>query len=183
MHRRTLLQLFGGIAVSGVRPFARQSGARTRIVIAGGGILGANIAYQLAKRGASVTLLEKAKPATGATANSFAWINANKQPQTYFNLSRLGIEAWRELHADIGGELPVRWGGSLEWTNTPERAARQAETMRRFQAWGYPVHLIDEQQLRALEPNVVPGAVSSATHAEIEGNADQIGRASCRERV
>jgi len=175
MHRRTLLQLFGGIAVSGVSPLTMQSGARTRIVIAGGGILGANIAYQLAKRGASVTLLEKAKPATGATANSFAWINANKQPQAYFNLSRLGIEAWRELHAEIGGELPVRWGGSLEWTNTPERAARQAETMRRFQAWGYPVHLIDEKQLRALEPNVVPGAVSSATHAEIEGSADPVG--------
>ena len=66
MYRRTLLQLVGGIAVRGVRPFALQSGARTRIVIAGGGILGANIAYQLAKRGASVTLLEKAEPATGA---------------------------------------------------------------------------------------------------------------------
>jgi glycine/D-amino acid oxidase-like deaminating enzyme len=175
MHRRTLLQLFGGIAVSGVRPLAMQSAARTRIVIAGGGILGANIAYQLAKRGASVTLLEKAEPATGATANSFAWINANKQPQAYFNLSRLGIEAWRELHAEIGSELPVRWGGSLEWTNTSERAARHTETMRRFQAWGYPVHLIDEKQLRALEPNVVPGTVSSATHAEIEGSADPVG--------
>jgi glycine/D-amino acid oxidase-like deaminating enzyme len=175
MHRRTLLQLVGGIAVSGVRPFAIQSGARNRIVIAGGGILGANIAYQLAKRGASVTLLEKAKPATGATANSFAWINANKQPQTYFNLSLLGIEAWRELHAELGSELPVRWGGSVAWTNTAERAAMHSETMRRFQAWGYPVHLIDEKQLRALEPNVVPGAVSSATHAEIEGSADPVG--------
>jgi glycine/D-amino acid oxidase-like deaminating enzyme len=175
MHRRTLLQLVGGIAISGVRPFAFQSEVRNRIVIAGGGILGANIAYQLAKRGASVTLLEKAKPATGATANSFAWINANKQPQAYFNLSRLGIEAWRELHAELGSELPVRWGGSLEWTNTAARAARQAETMRRFQAWGYPVHLIDEKQLRALEPNLVPGAVSSATHAEIEGHADPVG--------
>ena len=175
MHRRTLLQLFGGIAVSGVSPLTMQSEARTRIVIAGGGMLGANIAYQLAKRGASVTVLEKAKPATGATANSFAWINANKQPQAYFNLSRLGIEAWRELHAEIGAELPVRWGGSLEWTNTSERAARQAEAMRRFQAWGYPIHLIDEKQLRALEPNVVPGAVASATHAEIEGSADPVG--------
>lgn len=175
MHRRTLLQLFGGIAVSGVRPFAFQSPARNRIVIAGGGILGANIAYQLAKRGAAVTLLEKAKPATGATANSFAWINANKQPQAYFNLSQLGIEAWRELHAELGAALPVRWGGSLEWTNSAERAARQAETMRRFQAWGYPVHLIDEKRFRALEPNVEPGPISSATHAEIEGNADPVG--------
>jgi glycine/D-amino acid oxidase-like deaminating enzyme len=175
MHRRTLLQLFGGVAVAGARPFAFQTQASRRIVIAGGGILGANIAHQLAKRGASVTLLDRAKPATGATANSFAWINAKKQPHPYFTLSQMGIEAWRELHAEIGSELPVRWGGSLEWTNTAERAATQAETMRRFQAWGYPVHLIDEKRLRALEPNVRPGVVAGAMHAEIEGSADPVG--------
>ena len=175
MRRRTLLQLIGGLAVAGVRASAFQSARHSRIVIAGGGMLGANIAYQLAKRGASVTLLERAKPATGATANSFAWINAKKQPIPYFNLSQLGIEAWRELHAELGTELPVRWGGSLEWTNSAERAARQAETLRRFQSWGYPIHQIDERQLRALERNVRPGDIASATHAEIEGSADPVG--------
>jgi glycine/D-amino acid oxidase-like deaminating enzyme len=175
MHRRTLLQLFSGIAVAGARSFAFQTGARQRIVIAGGGILGANIAYQLAKRGASVTLLERSTPGGGATANSFAWINAKKQPHAYFTLSHMGIEAWRELHAEIGSELPVRWGGSLEWTDNAERAARQAESMRRFQAWGYPVHLIDEPRMRALEPHVVPGTVAGAAHAEIEGSADPVG--------
>lgn len=175
MYRRTLLQLVGGVAVAGVRPFAFQTGSPRRIVIAGGGILGASIAHQLARRGASVTVLEKARPGVGATANSFAWINAKKQPHPYFTLSLMGIEAWRELHAEIGKELPVRWGGSLEWTDTADRAARQAETMRRFQAWGYPVHLIDQKQLRALEPNVVPGTMAGATHAELEGSADPVG--------
>jgi glycine/D-amino acid oxidase-like deaminating enzyme len=154
---------------------AFQTGSARRIVIAGGGILGASIAHQLARRGASVTVLEKARPGAGATANSFAWINAKKQPHPYFTLSLMGIEAWRELHAEIGNELPVRWGGSLEWTDTADRAARQAETMRRFQAWGYPVHLIDQKQLRALEPNVVPGTMTAATHAELEGSADPVG--------
>ena len=175
MHRRTLLQLVGGVAVAGVRPLAFQTGSARRIVIAGGGILGASIAHQLARRGASVTVLEKARPGAGATANSFAWINAKKQPHPYFTLSLMGIEAWRELHAEIGNELPVRWGGSLEWTDTADRAATQAEAMRRFQAWGYPVHLIDQKQLRALEPNVVPGTMTAATHAELEGSADPVG--------
>ncbi len=175
MHRRTLLQLFAGMAVAGARPFAFQPQARNRIVIAGGGILGANIAYQLARRGAAVTLLEKAKPGSGATANSFAWINARKQPLQYFALSLMGIEAWRALHSEIGSDLPVRWGGSIEWTNTTERAARQADSLRRFQGWGYPVHRIDEQQFRALEPSIVPGVMTSAAHAEIEGHADPVG--------
>jgi glycine/D-amino acid oxidase-like deaminating enzyme len=175
MDRRTLLQLFGGAAVAATRGFGLRAQSRQRIVIAGGGMLGANIAYQLARRGAAVTLVEKARPAAGATANSFAWINAKKQPQPYFMLSLLGIEAWRELHADIGPELPVRWGGSIEWTNTADRAAREAETARRFQRWGYPVRFIDEPRLRELEPNVVPGVVAGATYTEIEGAADPVG--------
>jgi glycine/D-amino acid oxidase-like deaminating enzyme len=175
MDRRTLLQLFGGAAVAATRGFGLRAQSRQRIVIAGGGMLGANIAYQLARRGAAVTLVEKARPAAGATANSFAWINAKKQPQPYFMLSLLGIEAWRALHADIGPELPVRWGGSIEWTNTADRAAREAETVQRFQRWGYPVRFIDEPRLRELEPNVVPGVVAGATYTEIEGAADPVG--------
>src|SRR5947207_1703597 len=127
MNRRTLLQLFAGVAVTGVPSFAFQSAQRKRIVIAGGGILGANIAYRLAKRGASVTLLERSKPATGATANSFAWVNAKKQPFDYFTLNRLGIDAWRQIDRELPGELPIVWGGSVEWTPDAQRAARMTE--------------------------------------------------------
>src|SRR5437763_1906200 len=93
LDRRTLLQLIGGVAVAGV---PRMSGAAVEsVVIAGGGIIGANLAYRFAKRGASVTVVERTKPASGATANSFAWINStySKQPLSYFNLNRLEIEA------------------------------------------------------------------------------------------
>src|SRR5581483_9368527 len=95
--RRTLLQLLAGVAVVGVPRLARA--ASPRIVVAGGGIIGANVAYRLARRGASVTLLERTQPASGATANSFAWINAtySKQPWAYFNLNRLGVESWQQL--------------------------------------------------------------------------------------
>ena len=178
MNRRNVLQLLAGIAVTGVRASAAQSSSlRTggRIAIAGGGILGANIAYQLAKRGASVTLFEKSKPATGATANSFAWINAQKQPLDYYRLSHAGIEAWRELHREIGDELPVRWGGSVEWADRADRAAQLNETVRRYEEWGYPIHLIDERRLHGLERQIVPGTVATAFHAEIEGNLDPVG--------
>jgi len=175
MQRRTLLQLFGGIAASGVRSFALQAGRRDRIVIAGAGIIGANIAYQLAKRGASVTVFERNKPATGATANSFAWINAQKQPYNYFTLSQTALGAWHDLHDEIGRELPVLWGGSVGWTNDPARVAREAEVVKRYEAWGYPIRAIDGTRLHALEPNIVPGAVATATYNEIEGNADPVG--------
>ena len=175
MQRRTLLQLFGGIAVAGVPSFAFQSERRDRIVIAGAGIIGASIAYQLAKRGASVTVLERATPASGATANSFAWINAKKQPLDYFRMSQAAVGAWHDLHREIGPDLPVLWGGSVEWTGTPESAKRHAETRRRYESWGYRAYAIDEQRLRELEPLIVPGPITAATYTETEGNADPVG--------
>src|SRR5213080_5012522 len=93
LERRRLLQLFLGAAA---------------IVVPGGGIIGANLAYRFARRGARVTVVERTRPASGATANSFAWINAtySKQPWAYFNLNRLGIESWLQLDRELPGELP-----------------------------------------------------------------------------
>src|SRR4029077_13854476 len=85
-----------------------------------------------------------------------------------------GIQAWRELHAELGSELPVTWGGTVEWTATAERAAAEAESVRRYQTWGYPIHRIDTMQLRALEKHIVAGDATSAIHAEIEGSADPV---------
>jgi glycine/D-amino acid oxidase-like deaminating enzyme len=175
MNRRAALQLIGGVAVAGVPSRAFQDSRRDRIVIAGAGILGASIAYQLAKRGASVTVLERSKPAAGATANSFAWINANKQPYDYFMLSVAALGAWHDLHREIGVDLPVLWGGSVAWTSAADRVAREHEALARFQSWGYPIYSIDEDRLHALEPNIVPGRVAAATYTESEGNADPVG--------
>ncbi len=172
LDRRALLQLFATAAVAGV---PRLTGAAPkRIVITGGGIIGANLAYRLSKRGANITLLERTAPAAGATQNSFAWINStySKQPWAYFNLNRLGLEAWQELDREL--TLPVRWGGSVEWYGDPKRAATLREEVRHHQTWGYPTHVIDERTLRALEPKIEPGKIDAAAHAELEGSVDPV---------
>src|ERR687889_3074 len=95
MHRRTLLQLFASVAVAGLPAAAQPRGHR--IVIAGAGIVGAHVAYQLAKRGASVVVVERGSPGNGSASKSFAWINAtfSKRPRAYYELNRLGMLGWR----------------------------------------------------------------------------------------
>lgn len=176
MHRRTVLQLFAGLAVAvrtQAQPVMRPSG---RIVIAGGGILGASLAYQLARRGAPVTLIEKQQPATGATAASFAWINAtySKRPWPYFQLNRLGMEAWRHLDHDLAGELGVTWGGSIEWHADPKRAAAFRTAVKQHQAWGYPTEIVDKARLKSLEGHVDAGDVAVAGQATAEGHVDPV---------
>jgi len=69
--------LFPGAARA--RPVA--PGSRSAIVI-GAGIVGAAIAYELAKRGVAVTLLEKSKPAAGAAGGPLPPLNTSAQTRS-----------------------------------------------------------------------------------------------------
>ena len=175
MKRRRFLQLFGGVSLAGL-PGLRLAGQRRRIGVIGGGIIGASIGYHLAHRGAEVTLFERERPGSGATGNSFAWINAgySKRPWEYFYLNRLGMEAYRYLDQQLGGALQVQWGGSLQWHADAERAQRLRGNVRTHQKWGYPVHLVSETQFANLAPNIAPGPVLAAAHAEQEAAIDPV---------
>jgi glycine/D-amino acid oxidase-like deaminating enzyme len=175
MGRRTWLQLMAGVALSGVPAAAFQGARRGRVIVAGGGIIGASIAYRLARRGAEVTLLERSAPGTGTTASSFAWINAKKQPRAYHTLSQLGIDAWRVLDQELKGELPLVWGGSLEWIADASLAARLTEVNRQYQRWGYPIRPIDAAQMAALEPRARFDGLRYGVHAETEASVDPQG--------
>jgi glycine/D-amino acid oxidase-like deaminating enzyme len=174
MRRRRFLGLVAAAAFAGVR--RPRAAAEPRLVIAGGGILGAQMAYRFARRGASVTLLERTQPASGATSKSFAWINAtySKQPWAYFYLNRLGVSAWRALDAELGGALPLRWGGSVEWYGDERRADEFRTEVRSHQRWGYATAFVDGERLHRLEPHVQPGRVVAAAHAEDEGHVDPV---------
>ena len=121
-------------------------------------MIGVNIAYQLVKRGAAVTIVERTQPGRGATANSFAWINAKKRPRDYFDLSRLGIQAWRQLDREFSGALPLVWGGSVEWRADAELAARLKKDDRRVPGLGLSGHRAwTPRHCGGLEPRLTPG--------------------------
>jgi len=178
MRRRTFLELFAGVSVSTLPGFRSLSKAPRRVVVVGSGIVGSSIAYHLARRGAEVTVCEKEAPASGATSKSFAWINASagKQPYHYYRLNRLSALAYRHLEAEVGGELQVQWGGSLEWAEGAEDARTLRRNVARQQAWGYPIDLIEDVDFNALEPGLEPGVpVLAAAWTREEGSVDPEG--------
>ena len=170
MDRRQFLQLLAATAIAGK---ARASTA-LHVVVAGAGIIGASIAWHLAKAGARVTVIDREGPATHASRGSFAWINAtwSKQPQRYHRLNQAGVEGWRALEAEL--KLPVRWGGSLEGVADPAVEAGLSARVAEQRAWGEKTRLVDRQELASLEPNVDFGGLRRVVFSGNDGATDPI---------
>ncbi len=176
MHRRRFVSTLGLAALSVATRSVRMSArAPKRIAVVGGGIMGASIAYHLAKRGAEVHLFEKRAPATGATANSFAWINAgSKRPRGYYELNHLGMAGWRRLEHELGPRLVMQWGGTLQWQAEADRAEAFRRAVAAQQAWGYSTRVVDVPEMRRLVPALEPGPVSAGSFCDEEGTVDPV---------
>jgi glycine/D-amino acid oxidase-like deaminating enzyme len=107
-----------------------------RVIVIGSGIIGASIAYHLAKAGAEVTVIEAGAPGGVATRASWAWINASwGNPEPYFRLRVRSIEHWHKMQSEIP-RLAINWCGGLIWDLPP--AELEAYAAERAQ-WGQPL--------------------------------------------
>jgi glycine/D-amino acid oxidase-like deaminating enzyme len=173
MNRRELLASLGAAATFAT--YGRRLGAATpnHVVVIGAGILGASIGYHLAKRGARVTILEKARPASGATGDSFAYLNASTKPsRPYYELNLAGIAGWRRLQLELNGALPLQWGGAVYWRDEAAAATQLLTTLHGYQAWGYAGRQIDGAELHRILPATTPGIVEAAVFYDQEGTVD-----------
>lgn len=171
--RRTIIKMLTAAALTGCSA-SDKSGKPLKVVVAGAGIIGASVAYHLARAGAAVTVVDKVGPASHASGGTFAWINATwaKQPRAYHSLSQDSVSNWHTLQDEL--QIPVRWGGSLEWYGTPERQALLAEQIAEQLAWGERSRMISADELATLEPNVDLAGASTVAFSENDGAVDAV---------
>ena len=143
-------------------------GVRYDAAVIGAGMLGAATAYRLACRGLRVAVLEAREPACGATGNSFSWLNAvSKEPEAYHRLNADGMAEYAGLAEELGVEIGLYPGGSLQWTATPAEQAASRERTARLASRGYSARWIGRDEALELEPDLLipPEVDGVAYHA------------------
>lgn len=141
------------------------------VIVVGAGVIGASIAYHLAKLGAKVTVLERAVPASGASSKSFGWINANfAETPAYYALRRAGIEYAQTLVPEIGADSAVQWHGSLWWEDEGQSLT---DLKTQQDDIGYPTKVLNRAEFSALEP-MVQNPPETCIKGLIDGAGDPV---------
>jgi glycine/D-amino acid oxidase-like deaminating enzyme len=141
-----------------------------KILVIGAGIVGAALAWHLAREGAAVRVISAAPPGGVATANSWAWINASwGNPENYFRFRFASLQRWQRLAQEVP-QLGFNRSGSLTYDlDEPELRA----FVREHAGWGYPIRLVAGDEIAQLEPGLklLPPL---AAFAEAEGVVEPV---------
>ncbi|KAK8001569.1 hypothetical protein PG991_013791 [Apiospora marii] len=120
----------------------------SNVVVVGGGIVGASLAWHLAHE-TNVTVVAE-HPGGVATPNSFAWVNAAyDNPKFYYDFRVRSMKRWAEIAEEMPGGLPLHWGGSVTWSMPPDELEKYE---KQHQAWGYDIVRVNRTEIGEIEP-------------------------------
>jgi sarcosine oxidase, subunit beta len=143
------------------------------VVVVGGGVHGASVAYHLARRKAGrVVLVERKFLASGPTGRSSALV---RRFYAMDLLTRTGdasanvFQRWSDVIG--GGDCGFHQVGIL-WLAGPDTAAHLRENVRRAQELGVRLALLAPDDLRALVPEMAVDDVALGAHEPESGYAD-----------
>jgi glycine/D-amino acid oxidase-like deaminating enzyme len=131
------------------------------IVVVGGGIIGTACAHELARGGASVTLLEKDELAAGASGRNLGYLDTSKDP-VLAPLASRSVERYAEIASDPPTPffLDPEPLGTLAVTLDEDEVADLREWVSAARAVGVNVEQVDER-VRELEPALSPDVLEA----------------------
>jgi glycine/D-amino acid oxidase-like deaminating enzyme/glycine cleavage system aminomethyltransferase T len=98
--------------------------SHARVVVIGGGVVGASVAYHLAERGcADVVLLERSKIGSGTSWHAAGNMETYRADPLVGEMVRYAVELYPRLEAETGQALGWRRTGRVMFTHLPERMA------------------------------------------------------------
>ena len=145
----------------------------TDIVIIGGGVMGCAIAYELATRGVQATIVEQREVAASASGASAGGVRQQGRDLRELPLALRAIPRWPGLADRLGADVEYRRGGHLTLIEDETILPAFAEGVRRQQAAGLDIRLVEPRDLERIMPGVAPSVIAGSYTPE-DGHANPI---------
>ncbi len=141
------------------------------VVVVGAGISGAAAAYELARAGQSVVLLDRWGPAAMQSGWTLAGVRQSGRHAAELALAQAAVADWETLDETLGAPTGYVQRGNLRLARTEADLARLGAMVAEQRAAGLELSLLDADGLRALAPAVAPG-LPGASFCPTDGHAD-----------
>ncbi len=127
-----------------------------RIVIVGGGIVGASIAYHLAQAGESdIVLVERGSLTNGTTWHAAGLVSQVRGTHALTELARINAETYERVGRETGIDPGFRRVGSLTVARTEERFREIRRPVSIARDVGLPSEIVDRKRILELWPGAV----------------------------
>jgi glycine cleavage system aminomethyltransferase T/glycine/D-amino acid oxidase-like deaminating enzyme len=146
---------------------------RSEIVIIGGGVIGASIAYHLAERGKTdVTLVERKRLTNGSTWHAAGLVGQLRSSSSLTQLMRKSVETYQTLEAKTGYATGWHGVGGLRVAASPGRWEELRRVYTQGKSYGFDIHLVSAAEAGELFPLLNTAGVYGATWTPTDGYVD-----------
>lgn len=147
---------------------------RARVVIIGGGVIGASVAYHFGKLGWTDTvLLERHQLTAGTTWHAAGLIVAGGMTtDTLAWMTKYSLDLYKVLEQETGLSTGFRQTGYLQIASSPERLNKLRRETDFLTIMGLERHEVSPAEVKALWPQLDTSDVMAGFHAPTEGRAD-----------
>jgi glycine cleavage system aminomethyltransferase T/glycine/D-amino acid oxidase-like deaminating enzyme len=145
---------------------------RARVVVIGGGVGGASVAYHLAELGErDVVLVDRADLTSGSTFHSAGLVGQLRADPALTRMNMYSVELYRRLQR---GENPPGWVecGGIRLAGTPERMAEIRRQIGWARSVGLPLEEISAGEAARLFPLMSTEGVLGAAFLPTDGYVD-----------
>jgi glycine cleavage system aminomethyltransferase T/glycine/D-amino acid oxidase-like deaminating enzyme len=146
---------------------------QARVVVVGGGIVGASTAYHLAKLGVKdVVLLEQGKLTCGTTWHAAGLVGQTRATRNATRMSRYGIDLYASLEKETGLATGWKRCGSVNVAKTPERLLSIKRQMARARSFGIEFEFISPAEAGKMVPILRTDDLAGAVWIPGDGKAN-----------
>jgi sarcosine oxidase subunit beta len=145
-----------------------------RVVIIGGGISGVAAAYELARNGVAVTLLEREELASMASGWTLAGVRQSGRHPAELPLAAAAVARWTNLDRELEADTEYRQNGNLRLALSEEDVPTIRGVVEASTAAGIPVDYLETvRDIRAVAP-ALSDQLFCASFCPSDGHANPV---------